>query len=126
MKAVQKSWWTNIWEPLSYTYASMKDYARENGNATFGNITFLWDWSPNWWLRGQELTNLINQIRKDGFGLTAYYINWSWQNMSELEQYFGSQDSWWTIVVPNVADLTKEVIWSYNKNLKQIVARYAK
>ncbi len=126
MRAVQKSWGTNIGEPLSYTYTNMKEYARKNGHDSFWNITFLGDGKPISWLMWDALKQLITTIRKDGFWLTAYYINGSKQHMNELQQYFWTTESWWTVLVDNLSNLTKQVIGNYNNNLRKIVNRYTK
>lgn len=125
MRAIMKSWWTDIWQPLSYVFESMKRYARKNWQKSFWNISFLWDWEPTNWLKDSVLKALIKQIRWQNFWLTAYYINWSSQNISGLQEYFWDETSWWTVVVRNVSELTEKLIWAYNENLRKIIKRYS-
>lgn len=124
MRAVMKSWWTDIWKPLAYTFESMKKYAKKTWLKSFWNISFLWDWEPTDWLKDNELKWLINQIKDSSFWLTAYYINWSSQNMTWLQDYFWSEESWWTVIVWDIKELTSKLIWAYNENLKKIIKRY--
>lgn len=126
MRAVMKGGWTDIWKPLTYTFDSMKKYAKKNWLKSFWNISFLWDWSPTDWMKWNTLNVLIDEIRQQNFWLTAYYINGSLQNVSWLQQYFGTEESWWTVVVWNVSELTEKLIWNYNTKLKQTLKRYTK
>lgn len=126
MRAVMKSGGTDIGQPLTYTLESMKRYARKNGMKSFGNISFLGDGEPTNGLRDSWLKALITEIRKSGFGLTAYYINGSSQRMDGLESYFGSKESGGTVTVPNVKELTDKLIGAYNENLRKVIKKYMK
>ncbi|EKE27731.1 MAG: hypothetical protein ACD_3C00163G0003 [uncultured bacterium (gcode 4)] len=126
MRSVMKNWWTDIGKPLSYAFNTMREYSKKNWLKSFWNISFIGDWRPTDWLRWASLKWLINQIRSAGYWLTAYYINWSDQDVWELQEYFWSEESWWTIVVPNVKELSWKLIWSYNKNLRKIIAKYSR
>lgn len=125
MRAVLNSWWTDIGKPLTYALNSMKEYCKQNWLKSFWNISFLWDWMPSDWLSWEALKWLINQIRSSWYWLTAYYINWSNQSIWELQWYFWDEKSWWTVVVPNVKELTVKLIWSYNNNLRKVIRKYA-
>ena len=124
MRAALKSGGTDMWAPLSFTLESMKEKSRKKRNKSFGNISFLWDGEPQSWLRWKELNTLIDEIRGQWFGLTAYYIHGSDQEKKELEWYFWSEKSWWTIVVWEISELKEKLIWSYNTNLRRIIKRY--
>lgn len=126
MRSLQKSWWTDIWIPLSLTLDTMKKYSRKTWKKSFWNISFLWDWEPTDWLIWDSLKSLIKEIKSQWFWLTAYYINWSSQNNSWLQKYFWNIDSGWTIIVKNVSELTDKLIGSYNENLKNIIRKYTK
>ncbi len=126
MRAVMKNWWTDIWKPLTYTLENMKKYSRKNWKKSFWNISFLWDGEPSDWLTWNWLKTLIQEIKKSWFWLTAYYINWSNQSSSWLQDYFGSIDSWQTIIVQNIEELTWKLISSYNENLRNIIKKYSK
>ncbi|EKD66814.1 MAG: hypothetical protein ACD_49C00009G0039 [uncultured bacterium (gcode 4)] len=126
MRAIAKSGGTDIWKPLTYTLESMKKYAHKNWLKSFGNISFLWDWSPTDWLKDNWLKALISQIRKSWFWLTAYYVNGSAQNIDWLQEYFWTEQSWWTVIVGNVSELTDKLIGSYNENLKKVIKKYTK
>nr|MDD3720710.1 transglutaminase domain-containing protein [Candidatus Gracilibacteria bacterium] len=125
MRAIMKSGGTDIGQPLSYVFESMKRYARKNGQKSFGNISFLGDGEPTNGLKDSVLKALIKQIRGQNFGLTAYYINGSSQNISGLQEYFGDETSGGTVVVRNVSELTEKLIGAYNENLRKIIKRYS-
>lgn len=122
MRALEKSWGTNISAPLTYTWQAMKDERRKKWWSHFGNITFIGDGEPQSWLTGWALTGLIDQMRKDGFGMTAYYI-WWWRK-DELEWYFWKTETGWTIIVPNISELTPALIAFYNTWLKKTLRRF--
>ncbi len=122
MRALEKSSGTNISAPLTYTWQAMKDERRKKWWTHFGNITFIGDGEPQSWLTGWALTGLIEAMRKDGFGITAYYI-WWWRN-DELEWYFWKTETWWTIIVPNISELTPALITSYNNWLRKTLRRF--
>jgi hypothetical protein len=126
MRAVMKSWWTDIWKPLTYTLDSMKGYSKKNKLKSYWNISFLWDWEPTDWLKWDWLTKVIEQTRNSWFWLTAYYINWSKQSKNWLEKYFWKEETGWTVLVSNVSELTQKLISSYNKNLKSIIKKYSR
>lgn len=126
MRAVMKSDGTDIGQPLTYTFSAMKKYAKKIWGKAFGNISFLGDGEPTDGLKDSPLQMLIEEIRNEGFGLTAYYINGSSQQRNELQKYFGSEESWGTVIVPNVKELTEKLIGSYNANLKKIIKKYVK
>ena len=123
MRAVMKSWWTDIWKPLTHALSSMDKYYRMNWLESFWNISILCDWEPTNWLTWNWLKDLVEEIRKSRFWLTAYYINWSKQNMNWLENYFWRGESWGTVLVSNVEDLTEKLISSYTKNLKNVIKK---
>ncbi len=126
MRALQKSWWTNIWEPLAYTFWEMRKHQRKTKQKSFWNISFIWDGKPYSGLTWAWLKWLINEIRNSWYGLTAYYIGWSGQDQAELEWYFWKQQDGWTIIVPDISQLTPKLIWSYNKGLRNIIRKYSK
>lgn len=122
MRALEKSWGTNISAPLTYTWQAMKDERRKKWWSHFGNITFIGDGEPQSWLIWWALTWLIDQMRRDGFGITAYYIGW-WRR-DALEWYFWKAEAWWTVIVPNISELTPALIASYNTWLKKTLHRF--
>lgn len=122
MRSLVKSWGTNISAPLVYTWDSMKRERRKKWWAHFWNITFIGDGEPSSWLTGAALTWLINQMRWDGFGITAYYIGTGAKE--ELEWYFWKKETGWTVIVSNLSELTPALISSYNNWLKKILHRF--
>lgn len=115
---------TNISAPMSYTLTSMKDFSKKTGKKSYGNISFLGDGAPQSGLQWTALKILIDEIRRQGFGLTAYYINGSEQHRQTLEQYFGKEESWGTVIVRDVTELSEKLIGSYNTGLKKILKKY--
>lgn len=126
MRWVIKNGWTDIGQPLTYCFESMKKYSHQMGWKSFWNISFLWDGAPTDGLKNSALLGLITQIKSAWFGLTAYYINGSSQQKNELQRYFWNEESGWTIIVSQIKDLTEKLIGSYNTNLKKIIKKYTK
>lgn len=66
----------------------MKRKMRELGGKSFGNISFIGDGDLYQFQQIPKLKGLIQDLKRSGMGVTAYYINNAKEKMPLIEYYF--------------------------------------
>jgi hypothetical protein len=123
MKAcTNRSGW-NSQEPISHAYQKMM---KEKWGRSFGNISFIWDGDLYNGNQVSTLKAMINDLKKRWMGVTAYYINRDERRTPLISYYFGTEESGWAVYAGSSTELSKKIIESHRKHLKNIIAKYIK
>jgi hypothetical protein len=69
---------------------------------------------------------MINELKKQGMGITAYYINNSEQKMPLIEYYFGPPSEGNTIYAKDSPDLSTKIIGNHRSKLSLLIKKYLK
>lgn len=117
-------WWWNSQEPISYVYDTMLKILKKKRWKSFGNISFIGDWDLYNFQAIPQLKSKIDDLKKRGFWVTAYYIN---DERTELLWYYFWKKVWEDVVYARwCKELSKDIIESHRKHLKQKIAKYMK
>ena len=123
IRAAHVSWW-NSREPISYVYQNMLKQFKKNRWKSFWNISFIWDWDLYNWQERSDLKVMIEELRKRGFWVTAYYVNNEWSRL--LEYHFWTPEGWGTVYAWNSKELSKEIIEAHKTHLRKKIKKYMK
>lgn len=123
IRAAHESWW-NSREPISYVYQNMLKQFKKNRWKSFWNISFIWDWDLCNWQERADLKAMIEDLRRRGFWVTAYYVNNRWSRL--FEYHFWIPEGWGTIYAWDSKELSKEIIEAHKTHLKKKIKKYTK
>lgn len=126
MKACTSRSWGNSQEPISYTYNKMLKMMKEKWGRSFGNISFIGDGDLYEFQEVPSLKAMIQDLKKKWFGVTAYYINREERRMPLITYYFGNESDGWAIYAWDSQELSKKIIESHRKHLKNIIKKFIK
>ena len=123
MRAAYESWW-NSQEPISYVYDTMIKMMKKKRWRSFGNISFIGDWDLYQFQELPELKAKIDDLKKRGFWVTAYYIN---EDRTPLLWYYFWEKDWEEVVYARwCKDLSKSIIESHRNHLRFKIKKYMK
>lgn len=123
IRAAHKSGW-NSREPISYVYENMLKQFKKHSWKSFGNISFIWDGDLYNWTQMPNLKAMIEDLRRRGFWVTAYYIND--KRSSLIDYYFGKPEDWNAVYAWDSKELSKEIIEAHKTHLKKKIKKYMK
>ena len=126
MRVVTTGSWWNSQEPMTYTYSTMKRKMKELGGKSFGNISFIGDGDLYQFQEIPQLKLLIQDLKKSGMGVTAYYINNSQQKMPLINYYFGSPEDGGAVYAKDVEDLSSKIVNAHRTHLSRIISKFIK
>lgn len=117
-------WWGNSQEPISYVYDTMLKMLKKKKWRSFGNISFIGDWDLYNFEKVPELKAKIDDLKKRGFWVTAYYIN---DERTPLLWYYFWENEWEDVVYARwCKELSKNIIESHRKHLRLKIWKYMK
>ena len=123
MRAAYKSWW-NSQEPISYVHDIMLRMMKDRKWRSFGNISFIGDGDLYQWRGVPELKAKIDDLKRRGFWVTAYYIN---DERTPLLWYYFWEKNWEEVVYAKwCKELSKSIIESHRKHLNKKIRKYIK
>jgi hypothetical protein len=123
--ASTRSWW-NSQEPITHVYHSMKDRMKKAGGKAFGNISFIGDGDLYQFNQVPTLKSMIDGLKKQWMGVTAYYINQNQTKMPLIEYYFGKPEDGNAIYAKDSPDLSAKVIGNHKTKLNLLIRKYIK
>ena len=80
------------------------------GGKSFGNISFIGDGDLYNFNQLPTLKAMIDDLKRQGMGVTAYYINKDEKKMPLIEYYFGKPADGHAIYAKDSADLSQKII----------------
>lgn len=117
-------WCGNSQEPISYVYDTMIKMLKKKRWKSFGNISFIGDWDLYNFEKIPELKAKIDDLKKRGFWVTAYYIN---NERTPLLWYYFWENEWEDVVYARwCKELSKNIIESHRKHLRLKIGKYMK
>ena len=123
MRAAYESWW-NSQEPISYVHDTMLKMLKKKKWRSFGNISFIGDGDLYQWCEVPELKAKIDDLKRRGFWVTAYYIN---DERTPLLWYYFWEKDWEEVVYARwCKELSKSIIESHRNHLKRKINKYIK
>lgn len=126
MKACTTRSGGNSQEPISYAYQKMMKMMKERWWRSFGNISFIGDGDLYNWNQVSTLRTMIQDFKKRWMGVTAYYINRDERRTPLISYYFWSEEDGWAVYAGSSQELSKKIIESHRKHLKNIITKYVK
>jgi hypothetical protein len=126
MRACTTRSWGNSQEPISYGYDKMMRRMKETWWRSFGNVSFIGDGDLLNGTQNTSLRAMIQDMKKRGFGVTAYYINKEERKMPLISYYFWNEENGWAVYAGDSQELSKKIIESHRKHLKNVIAKYVK
>lgn len=126
MKACTTRSWGNSQEPITYAYQKMMRMMKEKWGRSFGNVSFIGDGDLLNGSQDTSLRSMIQDMKKRGLGVTAYYINRDERKMPLISYYFWEERDGWTVYASDSGNLSTKVIESHRKHLKNVISKYVK
>ncbi len=126
MKACTTRSWGNSQEPISYAYQKMMKMMKEKGGRSFGNVSFIGDGDLYNGNQMPELKSMLGDLKKRWMGVTAYYINRNERKTPLITYYFWTEESGGAVYAGDSEELSKKIIESHRKHLKNVIAKYIK
>lgn len=114
----------NSQEPITYTYTVMKRKMKELGGKSFGNISFIGDGDLCQFQEIPALKALIQDLKRSGMGVTAYYINNTKEKMPLINYYFWSPEDGGAVYARDVQDLSSKIVNSHRTRLSHIISKF--
>lgn len=126
MRAYTKRSWGNSQEPITHVYHQMKERMKRLGGKSFGNISFIGDGDLYNFNQLPGLKAVIDDLKRQGMGVTAYYINKDEKKMPLIEYYFGTPADGNAIYAKDSTDLSQKIIWNHKSKLTLLIKKYLK
>jgi hypothetical protein len=104
----------------------MKKKLKESWGKSFGNISFIGDGDLYNFNQVPQLKAMINELKKQGMGITAYYINNEERKMPLIEYYFWPPEEGNTIYAKDSPDLSQKIIGNHRTKLSLLIRKYLK
>ncbi len=120
-----RSWW-NSQEPITHVYHKMKERMKQLWGKSFGNISFIGDGDLYSSQQLPTLKAMINDLKKQGMGVTAYYINKDETKMPLIEYYFGKPEDGHALYAKDSLDLSTKIIENHKTKLNLLIRKYLK
>lgn len=126
MRAATTRSWGNSQEPITHVYHKMKERMRLLGGKSFGNISFIGDGDIYNFNQVTTLKAMIEDLKRQGMGVTAYYINKEQTKMPLIEYYFWKPEDGNAIYAKDTTDLSAKLISNHKNKLNLLIKKYLK
>lgn len=123
--ATSRSGW-NSQEPITHVYYNMRENMKKKWGRSFWNISFIGDGDLYNHNQVPTLKAMIDDLKKQWMGVTAYYINQNERKMPLIQYYFGTPEGGNAIYAKDSDDLSSKIIGNHKTKLNLLIRKYLK